>query len=88
MAWLAQRWANIVHPTDNHTPKVRLNANVGPTLSCYLGTSTLVELSFSCHMLSHLFRSYELQGEYFYGPTLQKITDSIWFHSKQKRNAS
>ena len=37
MAWLAQRWANIVHPTDNHTPTVRLNANVGPTLSCYLG---------------------------------------------------
>ena len=33
MAWLAQRWANIVHPTDNHTPTVRLNANVAPTFS-------------------------------------------------------
>ena len=39
MATLAQRWANIVHPTDNHTPTMRLNANVGPTLSCYLGYS-------------------------------------------------
>ena len=37
MTWLAQRWANIVRPTDNHTPTVRFNANVGPTLSCYLG---------------------------------------------------
>ena len=36
MAWLAERWANIVHPTDNHTPTMRLNANIGPTLSCYL----------------------------------------------------
>ena len=38
ITWLAQRWANIVRPTDNHTPTVRFNANVGPTLSCYLGS--------------------------------------------------
>ena len=44
MAWLAQRMANIVHPTDNHTPTVRLNANVGPTLSCYLGKNNNIEV--------------------------------------------
>ena len=44
MAWLAQRWANIVHPTDNHTPTVRLNANVGPTLSCYLGMTSSFDI--------------------------------------------
>ena len=41
MAWLAQRWANIVHPTDNHTPTMRFNTKVGPTLSCYLGCCVL-----------------------------------------------
>ena len=45
MAWLAQYWANIAHPTDNHTPTVRFNAIVVPTLPCYLGICFLAHLS-------------------------------------------
>ena len=38
ISWLAQYWARIGQPTDKHQPTIQPNANVGPTLSSYLGS--------------------------------------------------